>query len=46
MGYLLNGTTALRPGDFDLTDGEWVRLYLDDSLMRSDGPVDREFGDT
>ena len=37
--------TVLRPGDFDLTDGESVRLYLDSSLMRSDGPVDRESGD-
>ena len=34
------GTTVLRPGDFDLTDGEHVRLYLDGELMSADCDVE------
>ena len=43
MDYLLEGTTLLGPGDYDLTDGESVRLYLDGSLVQDDCLVDREF---
>ncbi len=42
MDHLLEGTTVLGPGDFDLTDGESVRLYLDGALMLGDCPVDLE----
>ncbi len=42
MDHLLEGTTVLGPGDFDLTDGESVRLYLDGSLMSADCDVELE----
>lgn len=45
MDHLLEGTTVLRPGDFDLTDGESVRLYRDRELVSADCDVDLEFWD-
>lgn len=45
MDHLLEGTTVLGPGDFDLTDGESVRWYLDGALMLGDCPVHPESWD-
>jgi hypothetical protein len=42
LDHLLEGTTVLKPGDFDLIDGERVRLYLDGGLMSADCDVDPE----
>ena len=46
MDQLLKGTTVLRPGHFNLTDGESVRLHLDGELMPSDCPVTLESWDS
>ena len=43
--HLLEGTAVLLPGDFDLTEGGSVRLYLDGELMPSNCPVDLKFWD-
>ena len=46
MDHLLEGTTVLGPGDFDLADGGSVRLYLDGELIQGECPIDGESGDT
>ncbi len=40
-----DGLTVLRAGDYDLKDGENVRLYLDGSLMADDCPCVLELDD-
>ena len=45
MDHLLEGTIVLGPGDFDLTDGELVRLYLDGELMSAECDVDLDSWD-